>query len=79
MIGRQFGTFPSQPPNCTLVAPSADFRAVMSLTEYAFRAFRWKNPLAFYTLIDQKASTGTSFTVSRCTVFPSFFAGVTIR
>jgi hypothetical protein len=33
MIGRQFGIFPSQPPNWTVTVPSGFFFAVMLLSE----------------------------------------------
>jgi len=32
MIGKQFGTLPSQPPNCTVTDPSAFFRASVLLS-----------------------------------------------
>src|SRR5215469_2713571 len=69
MIGRQFGTFPSHPPNCTVTVPSLFFCAVMLFTEYASYAFFTKYPFASYTLIDQKPSTGTLPTVTlyKCT------------
>jgi len=39
MIGRQFGTFPSHPPNCTTPEPSALFLAVTLLSEQALYGF----------------------------------------
>src|SRR5215471_9021000 len=46
VIGRQFGTWPLQPPNCTDTDPSTPFRAVTLLIEYASRLFLWKYPSA---------------------------------
>src|SRR4029078_12066206 len=51
----------------------------MCLTVYALSRFGWKSPSLLYTLMDQNPSTGTSFTVSRWIVLPSFFDGVTSR
>jgi len=78
-MGRQLARDPSHPPNWIPTDPSADRCAVMLLSEYAFCGLAVKKPSSFYTVTDQKPSTGTSPTVSRCKVVPSFRAGFADR